>query len=88
MAYSIDFREKILDVYVNKEGTNEEIAERFKVSIATVKGISRCYKETGKVEMCLDNIGRPMKLDEAGIRTLQDIVNDHADSTYGPSYYI
>lgn len=81
MAYSVDFRKKILDAYLKREGTNQEIAERFKISLSTVKRIGQRYRETGKTELYLDNIGRPMKLDEAGIRTLKMLVKQRADSS-------
>lgn len=50
-AYSIDFRKKILDAYLQKEGTNEELAERFKISISTVKRIAQRYKNSGEVKI-------------------------------------
>lgn len=50
-AYSIDFREKVLDAYLNHEGSNREIAKRFKISISTVKRIGQRYRNTGKIEL-------------------------------------
>ena len=61
-AYLIDFREKILDAYLNQEGSNQEIAERFKISISTVKRIGQRYRNTGKIELYINRVGRKPKI--------------------------
>ena len=35
--YSLDLRQRIIDAYSNDEGTVLEIAQRFKVSISSVR---------------------------------------------------
>jgi transposase len=63
-AYSIDFREKILDAYLSQEGSNQEIAKRFKISISTVKRIGQRYRNTGKIELYINRVGRKPKITE------------------------
>ena len=48
-AYSIDIREKILSAWQNKEGTQRELATRFKVSLSFISEFFRQYRETGEI---------------------------------------
>jgi len=41
---SLDLRERILTAYDNKEGTREEIAARFRVSLGMVKKLLQEYR--------------------------------------------
>lgn len=81
MAYSVDFRKKILEAYLKKEGNNQEIANRFKVSISTVKRIGQRFRETGKVELHLDKIGLTSKVNEDGKEILKKIVGARPSAT-------
>lgn len=81
MAYSIDFRKKILDAYLNDEGGSQEIADRFKISISTVKRIGQRYRETGKVELYLNNIGHKTKVGRDGQEIVKAIVQERPDAT-------
>ena len=40
-AYSIDLRQKILSAWQNKEGTQRELAKRFKVSLSFLRNFLR-----------------------------------------------
>ncbi|HEY9295443.1 MAG TPA: hypothetical protein VIQ31_03535, partial [Phormidium sp.] len=42
-AYSIDLRQKILSAWQNKEGTQRELAKRFKVSLSFLRDFLRRY---------------------------------------------
>lgn len=81
MAYSVDFRKKILDASLNQEGTNQEIAHRFKISISTVKRIGQRYRETGKIELYLKNIGHTSKVDREAQAVLKQLVESEPDAT-------
>jgi len=48
-AYSIDLRQKILSAWHNKEGTQRELAKRFKVSLSFLRDFVRRYRETGQI---------------------------------------
>jgi transposase len=80
-AYSVDFREKILAAYLNKEGSIPELAERFKVSDSTVKRIGRRHRETGQVCLYLHHAGRHELIDAAGQETLKELIRQKADAT-------
>lgn len=46
---SLDLRERILSAYDNKEGTREEIAARFRVSLGMVKKLLQQRRRTGSI---------------------------------------
>jgi len=46
---SLDLRERILSAYDNKEGTREEIAARFRVSLGMVKKLLQQRRRTGNI---------------------------------------
>ena len=48
-AYSIDLRQKILSAWQNKEGTQRELAKRFKVSLSFIRDFLRRYRETAQI---------------------------------------
>lgn len=48
-AYSIDLRKKILSAWENKEGSQRELAKRFKVSLSFIRDFLRRYRETGEI---------------------------------------
>lgn len=49
MAYSEDFREKVVEAYENGEGILEEIADRFSIHKNTVHRWIQLYRETQSV---------------------------------------
>ncbi|MBD1854504.1 MULTISPECIES: transposase [Leptolyngbya] len=44
-AYSVDLRQRILDAYEAKEGSQRQLAKRFKVSLSFVRDLMRHYRE-------------------------------------------
>ena len=46
---SLDLRERILSAYDNKEGTRQEIASRFRVSLGMVKKLLQQRRRTGDI---------------------------------------
>jgi transposase len=49
VAYSINLRQKILSTWQNKEGTQRELAKRFKVSLSFLRDFLRRYRETNEI---------------------------------------
>jgi transposase len=80
-AYSIDFREKVLQTYLNKEDSISNIAVRFKMSESTVKRIARQHRETGEIKLFLHHAGRHELIDEAGKETLKKLLAQQGDMT-------
>lgn len=50
VAYSPDLRRRVIDASLAKEGSQRQLALRFKVSLSFVRNLLRHYRETGKVE--------------------------------------
>ncbi|MDJ0531015.1 MAG: transposase [Xenococcaceae cyanobacterium MO_207.B15] len=77
--YSKDLRIKVLEAYQQGEGTQQEIAERFQVSLSFVRDLMRRYRETGDVKPKGYKGGRAPKLDIKHIQSLKLWVNQHDD---------
>lgn len=50
VAYSTDLRTRVIDAWNAKEGTQTQLAERFKVSLSFVKRVLRRYRTSGQRE--------------------------------------
>jgi transposase len=50
VAYSSDLRRRVIETYIAKEGSQRQLAQRFKVSLTFVRNLLRHYRQTGKVE--------------------------------------
>ena len=48
--YSTDLRQRVIDAYKAKEGSQRQLADRFKVSLSFVQRLVRRYRHTGKVD--------------------------------------
>ncbi|MDB9486684.1 helix-turn-helix domain-containing protein [Dolichospermum circinale CS-537/01] len=48
--YAIDLRSRVIMVWVAKEGSQRQLAERFKVSLSFIRDLLRRYRETGQIE--------------------------------------
>jgi transposase len=61
--YSVDLRQRVINSYKAKEGSKQELAERFKVSLSFVQRLIRRYQETGGVKPTwrLDKLGKPQR---------------------------
>ena len=49
-AYSVDLRKKIIDAYENNEGSQRQIAKRFKVSLSFIQRLLKRYREKQTIE--------------------------------------
>lgn len=61
-AYSDDLRRRFLSAYEASEGTLEELAERFMVSLAYGKKVHGQFQRTGQMERVEQRRGTPRKL--------------------------
>ena len=78
---SIDLRERIVEAVENKEGTNEEIAERFKVCRALLQKLLKQKKETGRIEPLPHGGGPQPKLDAEAEALIGNRVLEKPDAT-------
>ena len=78
-AYSIDLRKKILSAWDNKEGTQRELAKRFKVSLSFIRDFLRRYRETGEIKARPQGGDRPSKLKGKEEELLKIMVTEQSD---------
>lgn len=50
IAYSADLRCRVIAAWQNREGSQRQLAQRFKVSLSFVRNLLRHYRQTGLVE--------------------------------------
>jgi len=78
-AYSIDLRQKILSAWQNKEGTQRELAKRFKVSLSFLRDFLRRYRETAQIAARTQGGDRRSKLKGKEQELLKIIVTEQSD---------
>lgn len=78
---SIDLRKRIVEAYDAKEGTRQEIADRFKVSLAMVKKLLEQRKRLGTLEPQSYRCGRKPILQEQDLQWLRQMVTKRPDIT-------
>lgn len=50
VSYSGDLRRRVIGAYVAKEGSQRQLAQRFKVSLSFVRNLLRRYQNCGEIE--------------------------------------
>ena len=78
---SIDLRERILAAYDAGEGTRQQVADRFKVSLGLVKKLLAQRKNLGTIEPQYQNVGRKPAFDDENLKQLDKFLQKHADAT-------
>ncbi|HYX18180.1 MAG TPA: helix-turn-helix domain-containing protein [Nostoc sp.] len=48
--YSKDLRGRVIAAWLEKEGSQRQLAQRFKVSLSFVRNVVRHYRESGQIE--------------------------------------
>lgn len=72
--YSVDFRRKVIETYEKGLLTQQEIAETYNIDLSTVKRYLRLYREKGDITPQKGNKGRPLKIKDVGLQTIQEII--------------
>jgi transposase len=78
-AYSIDLRQKIIDAHNQQQGSQRQLAKRFRVSLSFVQNLLKRYRIDGTVAPKEHGGGQPAKLSseqEAVLATLVEEDND------------
>lgn len=78
---SMDLRQRIVEAYDAGEGTRQEIAERFKVSVHMVKKLLVQRRNLGSIEPQRHLCGRKPKFKEQDLRWLKEAVSKRPDIT-------
>ena len=78
---SIDLRERILAAYDRGEGTRQQIAQRYDVSLGMVKKLLQQRRDTGDIAPRHKYSGAKPKITAKHQRHLKRLVRDHPDMT-------
>ena len=78
---SLDLRERILAAYDAGEGTRQQIADRFTVSLGLVKKLLVQRKSLGTIESQYGNVGRKPAFDDHHLMQLERLLQNHCDVT-------
>lgn len=78
---SMDLRERILSAYDSGEGTRQQVADRFKVSLGFVKKLLVQRKRLGTIELQYQNVGRKPAFDGEHLDRLSKFIQKHTDAT-------
>jgi transposase len=80
VAYSIDLRRKIISAWEAQEGSQRELAKRFKVSLSFIRDLLRQYRETGEITAQKQGGDRRSKLKEKELELIKKIVGEKNDA--------
>lgn len=78
---SVDLRERILSSYDNHEGTRQEIADRYRVSLGMVKKLLQQRRRTGDIGPRHQYSGRKPVIVEGHRRQLRVLLKRRPDMT-------
>jgi putative transposase len=80
-AYSLDFRQKIIDTYFEGGISQRQLAKRFRVALSFVEKLLKQYRETGSIAPKVRTQQTPTKLNNEQLSVLKQIVEANSDAT-------
>ena len=87
-AYSIDFRQKILDTYHTEPISQKAIAKRFSVALSFVQKLLKQYRETKNITPRTDRCGAKGKLNAEQLLILAQLIEENNDATLEELRYL
>jgi transposase len=87
-AYSIDFRQKILDTYHAEPISQKAIAKRFSVALSFVQKLLKQYRETKNITPRTDRCGVKGKLNAEQLLILAQLIEASDDATLEELRYL
>jgi transposase len=79
--YSIDFRQKIIEIYQQENISIRKLAQRFKVAKSFIQKLLKQYRETGNLSFQKSGGSPPRKLQSEQLITLIEIIESNNDAT-------
>lgn len=79
--YSIDFRQKIIEVYEYEDISIRKLAQRFRVTKSFIQKLLKQYRETGNINPQAQGGSTPSKLNSKQLMTLVEIIEANDDAT-------
>lgn len=80
-SYSIDLRQKIVDVYLAGNISQRQLAVQFRVALSFIEKLLKQYRETGTVAPKVRTQQTPTKLNSEQLAVLHEIVEADNDAT-------
>lgn len=80
-AYSLDLRQKIIDVYENEKISQRQLAKRFCVALSFIVKLLKQYRSTGQIAPKPFNGGVRLKLTPDKFLILADLIENNNDAT-------
>jgi len=80
-AYSTDLRQRVVAAYDARQGTQEQVAARFAVSVSWVRKLLRQRRATGSIDRRPHRGGHAPAFDAAAGAKLRQAVRDDSDAT-------
>jgi transposase len=80
-ANSTDLRQRVVAAYDAREGTQEQVAARFAVSVSWVRKLLRQRRATGSIDPRPHGGGHARAFDAAADARLRQAVRDDSDAT-------
>lgn len=80
-AYTLEFRQKILDVYDSEPISQRQLARRFQVAKSFVEKILKQRRETGSIAPKVRTQQTPSKLNREQLTVLVRLVEENNDAT-------
>lgn len=80
-AYSIDLRQKIIDVYEHEQISQRQLAKRFCVALSFIVKLLKQYRQTGEIAPKPFNGGVRLKLTPEKLAILADLIANNNDAT-------
>lgn len=78
--YSKDLRQRVVDAYKAKLGSQRQLAERFQVSLSFVQRLIRSYQKTGEVNAKPHGGGAIAKIKIENLPAVQQLVDEQPDA--------
>ena len=79
--YSLDFRQKIIEVYEQEKISIRNLAKRFRVAKSFVQKLLKQSQQTGNIKPKRQGGNSPPKVQGAAIVTLTEIIENNNDAT-------
>jgi len=80
-SYSMDLRERVVAACDARDGTREQIAARFSVSVSWIRGLMKRRRDTGSIAPRPRGGGRPPAFDAGAAGRLREAVRADSDAT-------
>ena len=79
-AYSVDLRQKIIEAHNQQEGSQRQLAKRFRVSLSFIENLLKRYRTDRTVEPRAHGGGRLAKLSVEQEKVLVNLVEEDNDA--------